>query len=143
MTHVPNVAVAAVDLVGRCGNRDVTFFGVRDRITPGLDIPFSPGRDDLQLRRECFVCELETYLIVAFTRASMRHGVRFLLYCNFDLPFCEKRPGDRCPQQIPAFVHRSGSDERPEVLSYEFVPKVLNVALGCATADRLFFQPLE
>ena len=73
----------------------------------------------------------------------MRDSVCFLLNSNFDLSFCEKRPCDRCPQQIFAFVHRAGSDERPEVLSYEFVPKVLDVALGCATADSLFFQPVE
>src|SRR5262249_19646240 len=107
------------------------------------DIPFAPRRDDLQLRCEGFVCELESYLIVAFTRTSMRDSVCFLLNCNFDLSFCEKRPCDRCPQQILAFVHRAGSDKRPEVLSYEFVPKVLDVALGRATANSLFFQPLE
>src|SRR5436190_10096471 len=143
MTHVPDIAVAAIDLVCGCRNWNIAFFGVCNRVMPRLDVPFAPGGNDLELWSERFIGELEPHLIVAFAGATVRHGVCALRESYFHLPFGEQRPADRRTEQVLALVHRAGLDQRPEIFSYEFVSKVFDVALGCAGPDRLFFKSVE
>jgi hypothetical protein len=59
-----------------------------------LNIPLAPGRNNLELRRERFISQLEPNLVVAFTRAAVREGVGTLRERNFNLGFSEKGPGN-------------------------------------------------
>src|SRR5215470_17247187 len=115
MAHVPDIAVAAVDLV--CGRRDrnVAFVGIGDRIMPRLDLPFPPRSDDLELRSKGFVGELESDLVVAFARAAVSNSVGAFSKRNFNLTFRQKRSTNRCAEQVLAFVHRAGFHEWPKV----------------------------
>ena len=87
MTHVPDVAVSAVNFVGGRRDWNIAFFGVSNGIVPRPDIPLAPGRDDFKLRRESFVSELEANLIIAFAGAAMRHGVSAFFERDFNLTF--------------------------------------------------------
>src|SRR5262245_11906980 len=100
MTHMPDIAVAAVDLFGRGGDRNVAFFGVGDRVVPRLNIPFTPWSDDFELRGKSFIGQLEANLIISFSRATVRNGVRAFSECNLDLPLRQKGPCDGGAEQV-------------------------------------------
>src|SRR5438128_713182 len=124
MTHVPEVAVMAVNLFSGCRNWDVAFLRICDRIMPRLNVPFAPGSNNLELWSERFIGELKSHLIVAFAGAAVRQSVRAFRQRHFHLPLCQQRPRDRGPEQVLAFVGCPGFNERPEIFSYEFVSKV-------------------
>src|SRR5437899_2938823 len=43
---MPDIAIAAVNLVRCSGNRNIAFFSVGNRFVPGPDIPLAPWRDN-------------------------------------------------------------------------------------------------
>ena len=101
VAHVPDIAVAAVDLFGRRGDRNVALFRVSNGVVPGLDIPFTPWSNDLQLRSEGFVRQFEPDLIVAFAGAAVRDGIRAFCERDFDLALCQQAAGrSKCRADI-------------------------------------------
>src|SRR5262249_16033725 len=143
MTHVPDITVAAVNLVRSCGDGNIALFGVRDRVVSGSDVPFPPGRDDFELWRERLVCELEAHLVVSLAGATVGKGVSALCKRYFNLTFREKRPGNGRTEQVLAFIHRSGFHKRPQVLRYEFMAKILDEAFGCARPNRFLLEAMQ
>ena len=75
MAEVPDVAVAAVDILFALLDGNIVLFGVGNGILARIDVPFPPGRDDLQVRSNGFVGEFEAHLIVALAGATVRKAV--------------------------------------------------------------------
>src|SRR5438552_10473545 len=93
VAQMPDVLVAAVGLFLGYGYRHVVRLGVIDSIFPRLDRPFPPGGDYFQMRGERLVGQLESHLVIAFTRAAMRQGVRPARQGHFHLA-----PGEHWPR---------------------------------------------
>jgi len=104
---------------------------VRLRVGDGFfardDIPFAPGSDDLQIRRQGFGGQLETDLIVALTGAAMRDGVGAEFFGKLHLALREKRARERCAEKIFMFVHGSGTQRGPDVAGDELLAQIFHV----------------
>ena len=114
---VPDIAVAAVDLGGRCRDRHVVLAGVLDGVLARNDVPFAPWRDHRQLRRQRLVGQLEADLIVALAGAAVRQGVAAGGERDFHLLLGQQRPGDRGAEQILVLVDAAGAHQLPEILA--------------------------
>ena len=110
---------------------------------PGSDSPLPPRRNDFQVRRKCLVSELKSDLVITFSGTAVGNGISTFFERDFNLALCQKRPCDRSSKQIFSFVHRAGFDQRPEIVGYELVTQIFDIALGSAGPDRLFFQHME
>ena len=86
MREVPKVGVARIDLLFRRGDGNVVRRGIRERVLAASNGPLAPRGDDGKVGREARVCQLETNLIVALTRAAVRQRVRAHAPGNFYLP---------------------------------------------------------
>src|ERR1041385_551471 len=107
VTHVPDVAVTAINLLCRCRNRNVMFFGVSNGVVSGLNIPLTPRSNDFKLGGKCPVCEFKSDLIVTLTGATMGYRVRAFFEGDFDLTLRQKGSGDCGTEQVFAFVYRA------------------------------------
>ena len=67
----------------------------------------------------------------------MRQGVRALFQCHPHLGFGDHRPGERCSQQVLAFIDRARLDGFPKVAGYKFLAEVLDKNLGSAAGQSL------
>src|SRR5262249_5842391 len=143
VTHVPDIAVAAINLFCGRGDWNVPFLGVCDRVMSRLNVPFTPWSNDLELGSECFVGQLEADLIVAFSSATMRDCVGTFRQRYLNLPLRQQWACNRRTKQVLAFIHRPGLDERPKIFRYEFVAQIFHIALRCAGSNCLFFQTLK
>src|SRR5512143_582078 len=105
--------------------------------------PLAPGRNDLHVRLERKVGELETDLVVPLARCPMADSVRTFLICDLDLALGNKRPGNRGPEEISALVHgvrpQHGEHEIPD----EFLAQVIDVDLARAGTDSLLTKRLK
>ncbi len=113
---VPDVAVAAVDLFGGCGDGHVVDAGVFDGVLARNDVPFAPRRDHRELRRQRLVGQLEADLVVALARAAVRQRVAAGGQRHFHLLLGQQRPGDGSAQQVLVLVDAAGAHQLPEVL---------------------------
>src|SRR2546427_10700583 len=109
---MPDIAIAAVNLVRCSGDRNIAFFSVGNRFVPGPDIPLAPWRNNFEMRRKCLVCELKPHLMVALAGTSVGNGIGTFLqrYLNVALP--QKRPRDEGSEPILSFVRAAGSSRR-------------------------------
>ena len=73
-------------------------FCIGDESFPGVEIPFAPRRNDLDVRVKRIGIQLETNLVVAFARGTVRYrvGTRFLSDPHQMSGY--QRTGDRCSQ---------------------------------------------
>ena len=92
---MPQIAVARIRVLLRHRHGNPALGGVVDRVFAGDDVPFAPGRDDLQLGREGLVGELEPHLVVPFSGAAVRQRVASGLQCDLDLFSRDERPRRR------------------------------------------------
>ena len=134
---MPDVAVAAIEIGFRLRYRHVVRPGVGQRIFAGLDLPLAPGRNDLQLRRDGFVCKLKPYLVVALPGAAVSKGVRAGPQSNLRLALGQNRTGKGRAQQIFVFVNGSCSQGRPDIPGDEFLTQILNGSRRSAGGERL------
>src|SRR6185436_6457947 len=103
----------------------------------------TPGSDDLELRGERFISQLETNLVVAFARTAVCNPISAFGESDLDLTSCEQWPGDRRTEEIRSLVTRSGLHQRPEKICDEFGTQILNIDFGCSRSERLFLDPLQ
>src|SRR5438128_3264519 len=140
---MPDIAIAAVNLVRCSGKRNIAFFSVGNRFVPGPDIPLAPWRNNFEMRRKCLVCELKPHLIVALAGTSVGNGISTFLQRYLNLALRQKRPPDGGSEQILSFVHGPGFNERPEVFGYELMTEIFDIAFGSTGTDRFFFKTLQ
>src|ERR1700676_290338 len=143
VTEVPDVAVAAIDIFLALLHRDVVFFGVSDGVFTGIDVPFAPGRDDLQVGCDGFVGQLETDLVVALAGAAMRKSVGAEFQRDFRLALPEHRASHGGAQQISVLVDGAGAKGRPDVIAHEFFTEVFDVGGGGTRGEGFFARGFE
>ena len=135
--NVPDVAVAAVDLLGGLRDRHVMLGRVLDSVLARNDVPLAPRSDHRQMRSQRLIGQLKSHLIVALAGAAVRQRVAAGFQCDFHLAFGQQGPGDGGPQQILMFVLAAGADHLPQILGDKLFAHVRDVAfLG---AGRLGF----
>jgi len=143
VAKVPEIAVAAVNLLlGHC-DRHVVYFRVGQRILPRADVPLAPRGDHLQLRVQRLEGQLKAHLIVPLAGATVGHGVRPLQLGDLHLPLGNQRARERRPQQVLAFVDRTGLHRREDVLRDKLLAHVFHIDLAGAAGQRLFAQTLQ
>src|SRR2546427_83894 len=76
MTDVPEIAIAAVNLLPACGDLNAVLLCVVQTIFARLQIPLPPRCNHFEFRRQRLICQLESNLVVAFSGAAMRERRR-------------------------------------------------------------------
>src|SRR5260221_6313987 len=114
VAEVPDVAVAAVNVLFALLDGNVVFFRVGDGVFERVDIPFAPGGADLHVRRDGFVGEFEADLVVAFAGAAVGETV----CAEFDPYFCLWLADDGTrhgrSEEISGFVNGAGAQRGPD-----------------------------
>src|SRR5207247_7461000 len=101
---MPDIAIAAVNLVGCSGNRNIAFFSVGNRFVPGPDIPLAPWRHNFELRRKRLICELKYYLIVALAGTHVCNGISTFFPRDLNLTIRQTTTCSGCYDQIDYLV---------------------------------------
>ena len=96
----------------------------REKLTISLDLPRG---DDLKLRRERHVGELETALVVALAGGAVRDGVGFFFLRDVDLGLGDERTRDGGAEVILTLVDRVGADHRVNEIAREFFHEIERV----------------
>src|SRR5881227_201648 len=107
MAQVPEVAVAAVNLLPAGSYGDAALLGVIQAIFAGFQRPFAPGSNHLQFRRQRLKGMFKAYLVVALASASVGHSRGVFLERHFHLILGDHWTRQRRAQQILMFVYRS------------------------------------
>src|SRR5579859_2012558 len=128
VAEVPNVAVAAINVLFALLDGDVVFFGVGDGVFAGVDVPFAPRRNDLDVWSDCFVSEFEADLIVAFAGAAMSETVSAELERDFGLALGDDWTRHGSAEQVGVFVNGAGAKSRPDEVADEFLAEIFD---GC------------
>ena len=82
------------------------------------EIPFPPGRDDLDLRVERIGRQFEPHLVVAFAGRTVGHGVRPGLFGDFHQPFRDQRARDGGAEKVKTLELRiTGSHGKSPAIS--------------------------
>src|SRR5438105_4976175 len=137
MRDVPEVAIARIDLVPRCCNRDPVRFSVSDCILTATDIPFAPWRDDRQVGRERGVSQLESYLVVPFPGAAMCKCISTNAAGDLHLSTSNEWPAHRGAEEVFTTVDSTSAEGGPHELFHKFLAQVFDVALIGTRGDCL------
>ena len=111
--------------------------GVLDLVVARVERPLPPRRDDLQVRGQGFVGQLEADLIVPLAGAPVRHGVGALGQGDLDLRLGDDRPGERRAEQVLPLVDRVRAQRRETVLAHKLVLRVHDLGPVSAAGQRL------
>src|SRR5690606_41249852 len=65
---------------------------VCDQVGPAFEIPMTPRRDDLYIRLQGVIRQLEPHLVVAFAGRSVGDRIGAFASCDLDLAFCDDGP---------------------------------------------------
>ena len=107
----------------------------------GQEFRVLPGRDDLDLRVEGEIAQLEADLVVALARGAVGDVLRLFRVGDLDLALGDERPRQRGAEQIAALVDGVGLDGGEDVVGDELRLEVLDVDLRGAGL-RAFFRTL-
>ena len=88
------------------GHLDLVLLGEVDEVGAALELPFAPGRDDLDVGIERIGGEFEAHLVIALAGGAMGDGVGAGLGGDLDQALGDQRPRDRGAEQIDAFIER-------------------------------------
>ena len=146
MTDVPQIAVAAITWVRRKWQVDPMLPAIFDLILPGLHRPHirhPPGRDDLQVRRQCLDTQFKTDLVISFARRPMADSRSALLACDLHQPLGDHRAGHGCPQQIFVFINRARFHTGHDVLIAKLIYDIFNIQLWCTRELSPLFEPVQ
>jgi hypothetical protein len=92
----------------------------------GLEVPFAPGGDDLDVRLEGVVAELEADLIVALAGGAVGDRGRAHLAGDLDLALGDEGAGDAGAQQVLALVQGVGAEHGEDEVADEGLAEVLD-----------------
>ena len=108
VADVPQVAIAAVNLLPACGDRKFRASRrSRDSLRATSESHSRQGAMTFSSRSQRLVRQFEADLIVALSGAAVRHRSRTLAERHFHLMFGNHRTRQRSAQQILVFVHRA------------------------------------
>ena len=86
------------------------------------------------MRRQSLVSQLEPYLVIALSRATVRQGVGALFESHLHLGLGEHRPREGSSQQVLAFVNRACLDGFPKMAGYKLLAQILDKNFGAPLA---------
>src|SRR5207237_9776545 len=132
MTDVPEIAIAAVNLLPACRNGNAVLLCVIQTIFARLQIPLPPRCNHFEFRRQRRIRQLESSLGVAFSGTAVRQRRRGFADRNFDLMFRDDGARQGGSQKIFVFVDRAGFQRGKNVSSKEFLTQVFNYNLAGA-----------
>ena len=101
-------------------------FGILEQDGAGIQLPFPPRRDHLDLRFQRVIGELEPHLVVALAGGAVGHRIRAGLAGDLDLALGYERPRDRGAEQIDALIEGIGAEHRHHVVADEFLAQILD-----------------
>ena len=70
------------------------FLRIFNEFCAGVQIPFPPRCDHLDIGFQGVVAKFEPHLIIAFASRPVGHGIRPHLFGDLDLAFGNERPGN-------------------------------------------------
>ena len=108
------------------GDLDLVLFGEIDEVGAALELPFAPGRDDLDVGIERIGGEFEAHLVIALAGGAMGDGIGAGLGGDLDQPLGDQGPRDRSAEQIDAFIEGIGAEHREDEIADEFLAHVLD-----------------
>ena len=132
MADVPEIAIAAVNLLPACGDLNAVLLCVVQTIFARLQIPLPPRCNHFEFRRQRLICQLESNLVVAFSGAAMRERRRAFAERDFNLMFRNDGTRQRSPQQIFVLVDSASFECRKNVSCKEFLTQIFNYNLAGA-----------
>ncbi len=141
---VPEVLVTRIEL-GLIDpvQRNVALPRISEELLARAVLPFTPGGDDGQLRRERLKGQLEADLIVPLPRAAVGERVRTDLPRDRNHAATDDRPGHRGAQQVLPTVHRPGPKRGPDEILHEALSEILAVEFRGACRLGLLGQSFE
>ena len=108
------------------GDGDLVLLGELDQLAAAGEIPFAPRGDDLDVRRERVIAELEADLVVAFAGGAVADRVGIDLARDLDLALGDQGPRDAGAEQVQPLVERVGAHHREHVVADEFLLHVVD-----------------
>ena len=111
------------------GDEDLVLLGEVDQVGARLELPFPPGRDDLDVGVERVGRQLEAHLVVALAGGAVGDRVGARVMGDLDEALGDERAGDRGAEQVDAFVERVHAEHREDEVAHEFLAQILDVDL--------------
>ena len=143
VAEVPDVAVAAVDIFLALLDGHVVLLRVGDSVFARVNVPLAPRRDDLNIRRDGFVSQFESHLIVAFAGAAVGEAIGAEFQRDFRLALGDDGPRHRSAEEIGVLVDGAGAQRRPDVVANEFFAQIFDVRRGSAGGKRFLARGFE
>ena len=116
---------------------------VIDLLVSGLDVPFTPGCDDLHIGCESLYGKLETNLVVSFTGTAVADCVCAFSLCYLNDPLCDNGTCKGGSEEVIALVLCSCLKRRENEVLYELLLKILDVKLGRTGLYRLLLESVK
>ncbi|BBG29740.1 sugar kinases, ribokinase family [Zymobacter palmae] len=117
---------------------DVVLFTVGHQFFTGVEIPFTPRRDDLDTRFERISAQLETHLVVTFTGSTVCDGIGTGFIGDFNQSSSDERTCDGSTQQVLTFIDGVGTEHREYIVTHEGFAQIFNVDFLDAQLTCLF-----
>ncbi len=117
IADVQQVGVGAVRFLVGGGHFNAMFAGKGHQGGARGQVPFTPGRDDFDVRFVCQIPQFEAHLVVSLAGGAMADGIRLLELGNFDLPFGDQRTGQRGAEQILPLIDGICTEGRKDIIS--------------------------
>ena len=142
VAQVPQVLVLGVGSLTGELQGDVVGLCVVDLLVTGLDIPLTPGGDDLHVGSETLDGQLETDLVIALAGGAVADGVCALSQCDLGQLLADDGTGESGAQQVGLVlcVHLQGGDDD---LFDHLIHQISDDQLGSAGGQGLFFQAIQ
>ena len=140
MAQMPQVAVHGVIGLFGNGQRNIVGLGIVNCLLTGLNIPLTPGSDDLQIGGQSLYSGLEANLVITFAGGAVGDSNRTLFAGNFYQTAGDQRTGKGSTQQIFTLINSAGLHGGVNVIGYKLITQVLNIQLYGAGFDGLLFQ---
>ena len=109
------------------GDGDLVGFGKFQQFRPAGQVPFTPGRDDLDFGVQRIGRQFEPYLIVALACRAMGYGIGAGFLSDLDQTLGNERARNGGAQQVQPFVDGVGPEHRKDEIAHEFLAQVFDV----------------
>ena len=116
-------------------------FSVFNFFLTALQIPDSPGSDDLHFRSESLDSQLKPHLVVSFSGTAVADCVGAFRFGDFYNSFGDNRTGEGGAQQIFVFINSASLDGGKNEILHKHLVQILDVQLGGSCLFRFFLQP--
>ena len=142
VAQMPKILILGIVGLTAYFQRDVMSLCVVDFLLARLNIPNTPRSDDLHIGSKCLDCQLKTNLIVAFTGTTVADSISAFLLGDLNQTLCDAGTCMGRTEQI-LFILSASLQTGPDVLFDVFLAQILDIQLGCAGFQSLFFQAVQ